>query len=134
MGFSIDQFNQMQARLSKKPQPSSELVEREIPLHNQIIEWCNSQFPRVKYIRARSDKKSTIGVGVCDFTLFLPKGVVLCVECKSKTGKLSVEQLAFALEMGRLEHKVHLVTNFDEFLELCHTAKKNAGVNQAGNG
>jgi hypothetical protein len=35
-------------------------VSREIPLHNRIMEHCDKQWPKWKYIRARSDQPSTI--------------------------------------------------------------------------
>jgi hypothetical protein len=40
-------------------------------LHDEIIEWCNEQRPRVKYIHARMDRKSTINKGANDF-YFIP--------------------------------------------------------------
>lgn len=101
--------------------PSVDAVDKEIPLHEQIMKHCDSQFPRWKYIRARSDKESTIGVGAQDFTIFLPGRKLLCVECKAKNGKLSEYQRIWIKEMEMLDHPVHLVFNFDEFLNLTQT-------------
>lgn len=99
-----------------KPQ-CGEAVEREIPLHNKIIKWLDSQSPRWKYIRARPDMKSTIAVGSNDFTIFAPMGRTICIEVKARGGKLSNDQLAWAKEMSMLGHTVHTVWSFEEFLD-----------------
>jgi len=98
-------------------------VDLEIPLHNKILEYCDSQWPRWKYIHANPSTKSTIGVGVHDITIFMTGNFdkqprVLCVECKTRTGKLSVEQLAWDYEMQLVGFKVHVIRSFEEFLKL----------------
>ena len=93
----------------------------EMPLHDKIMAHCAAQFPRWLYIRARSDMASTIAVGAQDFTIFLPGGRVLCVECKSATGKCSPEQAGWHFEMQRLGHQVYVVRSFGEFLECLQT-------------
>jgi hypothetical protein len=40
------------------------------------------------------------------------------VECKVKDGKLSQEQLIFISWLEKLGHVVHVVTSFQQFLEL----------------
>ena len=92
-------------------------VEREIELHKQIMAWCDAQWPRWKYIRARSDQPSTIAVGCQDFTIFGP-GKVLCVECKRAGAKQDHEQLCWATEMRMLGHTVFVVHSMEEFLKL----------------
>ena len=89
----------------------------EMPLHDKIMAHCTAQFPRWLYIRARSDMASTIAVGAQDFTIFMPGGRVLCVECKSATGKCSPEQAGWHREMQRLGHQVYIVRSWGEFLE-----------------
>lgn len=117
VSISNFQYLQMLARSPKLRQPKPENpVKREGDLHDQIINWCDSQWPRVKYIHARMDRRSTIAVGAADFILFLSMGRVLCAECKTKTGKLSAEQSAWAKEMEMLGHAVHVVRSFEEFL------------------
>lgn len=99
-----------------KPQ-CGEAVEREIPLHNEIMKWLDSQYPRWRYIRARSDRESTIAVGAQDFTIFAPVGRTICIECKAKGGKLSTDQRTWHKEMEMLGHTVHTVWSFEEFLQ-----------------
>lgn len=85
-------------------------------LHAQIVEWCGKQWPPVKFIQARADKKSTIAVGACDFVLFLPAGRTVLVECKAKNGKLSKEQAIWAKELEMLGHTVYLVRSMADVL------------------
>lgn len=102
-----------------QPVEHSSSVDREIQgLHIPIIEWCNKQWPRVKYIHARTDIPSGITVGCQDFTLFLPGGRVLCIECKRGDGKMSADQLAWKKEMEMLGHAVYVIRSMAEFYEL----------------
>ena len=99
--------------------PPEPPVDREIKgLHLPIIDWCNAQWPRVKYIHARTDIPSGIAEGAQDFTLFLPGGRTLCIECKAKDGKLSDEQRIWAKEMDMQGHTVHIVRSMAEFIAL----------------
>lgn len=107
-------------------------VEKEIPLHDEIIKFCRSQFPPWKYIHARTDKKATISVGANDFTIFLPFGGLLCVECKNATGKLTPSQLVWQKEMQMIGHEVHTIRSFNEFKTLCLTVKKKSEPSEAG--
>jgi len=120
MGIPHHQFVEMAARLARNDKRHAvvpaDAPAREMALHEQIMRHCESQWPKWKYIRARSDRQSTIAEGAQDFTIFLPAGRVLLVECKSKTGKLSPAQRDWAHEMSLLGHTVHEVRSFDEFL------------------
>lgn len=121
MRLTEAQYRDILLRQNRNPAriPAAQAVDAEMPLHEDIMRYCDRQWPKWKYIRARSDRRSTIAVGANDFTIFLPHGRVLCIECKSKTGKLSNEQRAWAFEMEKLGHRVHVVQSMDEFLEAC---------------
>lgn len=93
-------------------------VDRESKLHEQIIEHCNKQWPRWKYRHARMDRATTEEKGVEDFTIFMPNGKTLHVECKKRDGKLDEDQRNWQHELGRLGHAVHVVRSFEEFLAL----------------
>lgn len=99
-------------------------VDRERDLHDKVAAWCDSQHPRVKYITARTDQKSTIAVGCQDYTIFLPGGRTACFELKAKGGKLSPEQLSWHKEMEMLGHKVQTVWSYEEFLILIKPKMK----------
>ena len=120
MGITPFQYRQMIGRLGASAEAGTtrEAVESEGGLHDEIIKWCLGQWPRCKYIHSRMDRRPTIEAGTADFIIFLPKGRVICVECKTRTGKQSKEQLVWAAEMKQLDHKVHVVRSFEDFLKL----------------
>ncbi len=90
-------------------------VDRERDLHEEIIRWCDSQWPRVKFVHSRMDRPTGMESGIADFILFLPSGRTICVEAKAKGGKLSNEQMAWHKEMAMLGHHVLVVYSIEEF-------------------
>lgn len=122
MSISQFQYRQMLERAGRaslrSPRPPEGATQRELPLHDDIIKHCLSQHPRWKYIHANPAARSTIAKGAQDFTIFLPHGRTLCIECKAKDGKLSPDQLAWRLEMEMLGHTVHVIQSMGEFLKL----------------
>jgi len=62
-------------------------------------------------------------LGEPDFTIVASEGRVFLVECKTKTGKLSIEQLALAKQAACLGHTIHVVRSFVEFIELVDRQK-----------
>jgi hypothetical protein len=85
-------------------------------LHRPIIEECKRR--GWKYVYSNPTKPTTIGEGVCDFIIYADGGRMFHVECKSRKGKLSVEQLAFICWIEKLGHKAHVVTGMSEFMEI----------------
>ena len=77
MGIPLSQFMEMELRMkrgskslqSATPTEPANSSQPERVLHDKIISYCNLQWPRWKFIHARTDQPSTIGVGVCDFTI-----------------------------------------------------------------
>lgn len=132
MAFSEQDLIAMQERLNrgkKTPTPPPEVlptkaeryaVSDELQLHDEIISYCNKQFPRWKYIHANPSQKSCIAVGAQDFTLFMPGGKLLCIECKAKGGKWSIEQMAWRKEMEMLGHTVVEIVSMQEFFKLIN--------------
>jgi len=116
--FSHSDWLAHEAKQAKaKPSPS-DAAPRETGkggLHEQIMDYCNAQWPRWKFIHSRTDQKSTVEVGAPDFVLFLPGGRTVLIECKAKGGKLSNEQLAWAKELSLLGHYVEVVFSLEEF-------------------
>ncbi|PYS99935.1 MAG: hypothetical protein DMF63_09355 [Acidobacteria bacterium] len=56
-------------------------------------------------------------VGEPDFCIAADDGRVFWVEAKTKTGKLSLEQLAAHAWLRRLGQSVYVVRNFGEFIQ-----------------
>jgi hypothetical protein len=114
------QFQQMMARLHGKRawEPVPDAVSREVEdLHEPIIRWCMSQIPMVPFIHARTDQKSTIGVGAPDFVIFY-RGNAILAECKTATGKVRPEQLGWHMAAEFQGFKVHIVRSMTQFYEI----------------
>jgi hypothetical protein len=117
------QFEQMQARLGR---PAT-IAERpatiagqplEKKLHRDIIDHCDKQWPRWKYIHSRTDKPTRNEPGVPDFVIALPQGRTLYVEAKRPGQKPSLAQLGWHAEMAKLGHTVYVVHDLKEFLSV----------------
>jgi hypothetical protein len=85
-------------------------------LHAKIIAECKRR--GWMYVHCATDRPTTYAAGICDFIIYADNGRVLNVECKSATGKLSIEQLSFKTWLEKLGHTVHVVRSFREFLEI----------------
>jgi hypothetical protein len=116
MPISSFQYQQMLARTSpRRFKPNEEAVEDESPLHANIIDHCKNKGWR--FIHSRMDRRSTVGNGVCDFIIAADTGRVFWIECKSKSGKLTMEQTVFIAWLSKLGHTVSVVTSMAEFKE-----------------
>jgi len=113
----------MVARLEKNPSRESlppDAVTDEIEgLHYPIIKWCKEQVPAVPYIWSRPDKAATIGRGAPDFTIFY-KGRCLLIECKSKTGTVSTDQIVWKIRAADQSFTVHVIRSMSEFFALVN--------------
>lgn len=67
---------------------------REKEMHEQFASWLNRSGYWKKYIHARMDKKTGIGKGVFDFTIW-DAGKIAFVEFKTEHGRLRPEQRDF---------------------------------------
>ena len=88
----------------------------ESELHYAIISNCKAN--GWIYFHGSMAHKAIRTVGEPDFTLLLPAGRVLFIECKTRTGKLSPEQLGLSLWAEKLGHKIHVVRSMEEFKAL----------------
>lgn len=119
MGISHSEYLEIQRRLERKPTVVHlTSCDRERELHADIINFCNSQWPRWKYRHARMDKATTEEEGVEDFTIFAPNGRTFHFECKASKAKLSDKQRDWRFEMARLGHEVHLIYSMSDFLDV----------------
>jgi hypothetical protein len=118
------EFLQMAARTAPKVRqglPPDDAVDRERDLHEQIETDCIRR--GWAYVHSRMDKPSRVGVGVCDWVVFASGGRTLCVECKSRTGKLRPSQLIFKVQCEMHGHTVHVIQGFSEWLAIAEENK-----------
>ena len=64
---------------------------------------------------------TTTATGAPDFVIFADAGRVFAVECKTRTGKQTPEQIGFQMMIERNGHRYQLVRSMAEFLNLVKT-------------
>jgi hypothetical protein len=97
-------------------------VEKEADLHNEILAECRRRGWIA--VHSRMDLPTTTSVGTADFIIFIDGGKTLAVECKAKSGKLSMEQLSTSAWLSKLGHTLHIVRSFPEFLSICQPVSR----------
>ena len=118
MRWTPDQVAAYEARFSNKPKqakPEGPTVpEKEI--HRLILLECNRRgFLALHGSMAHRTHRTA---GEPDLTILMPGGRVLFVEAKTRSGRISEEQEAFARRAELLGHTVHIVRSFEEFIQL----------------
>ena len=96
------------------PPDDAEAVEAD--LHDKIEAECRRR--GWVTIHSRMDVPTTTACGVCDFVIFAESGLVINIECKSRSGKLSLNQNAFIAAMRKNGHTVHVISSLREFFEI----------------
>ena len=117
MSISTVQFREMLARTNRnKAREHLSPVESESDLQNDI----ESALKRLMwpYVRCRMDKATTFTVpGVPDFIIAAPNGKTIWIECKTRTGKTTMEQDGFGAWLKRNNHHYAVVRSMVEFLD-----------------
>lgn len=88
-------------------------------LHNQIIRYLNNE--RILFFHGSMAHKAMRTLGETDFIIALPSGVTLWLECKTKTGKLSPEQVIVRHRLLHAGHSYSIVRSYNDFLNALHT-------------
>lgn len=111
----VNAYNSRQL-ISKGGKPFSQPVTREANLHQDILDECK----RRGWIALHGRMAEATGrtLGEFDFTILADNGRVFLVECKTKTGKLSSEQLGIHAWSIKLGHQPFTVRSFEEFLDV----------------
>lgn len=87
-------------------------VTDESELHDEIIEYCKDR--RWIYFHGSMAHATKRTKGEPDFIILADRRVFF-IECKSKTGKPSTEQLGVIQWAATLGHTIHVVTSMDQF-------------------
>ena len=117
------QFIEMLARTERnKVRELGQIVPdsgREEKLHEKILNECRSRGWIALYGSTAHKTHRTLGEP--DLIILRDGAQLLMVECKSKTGKLTREQIGFAAWASHLGFTVFTIRSFSEFLKLLHT-------------
>jgi len=131
MGISHSEFMEMQRRtetargVNQIVVAPEQAATREVGkggLQQQILDYCDKQWPKWPVRCPRSDKPTTDKVGVNDMVIYAPNGRVLNIECKAKGNKPTQEQLQWAAQLKMTGHTVYFVWSFQEFLVIAATS------------
>ena len=125
MSITRFQLEQMQARLGRPTVPDAPPLEK--ALHRKIMDHCDKQWPRWKYVRSRMDKPTGQEIGVADFIIFMPCMRVLLVEAKRPGQKPTLAQSGWHAELAKLGFTVDVVHDMKEFLLAVEAAKNRVG-------
>lgn len=112
------QYHEMLARTSRNNLRDGTPVEgvesgKEIKeLHEPTMEYLKHN--HLPYIHANPCEASGINPGAPDFIIF-KGGKVILIEYKTRTGKMSIVQLAWKLLAEREGFEVHVLRSMDEF-------------------
>ena len=99
-----------------RPEHSSGPTGSERDLQNEIIKCClSNQWP---VFRGSMAHRTFRNVGEPDFHIIIPWNQHLMIECKSRKGKLTTEQLGVRMQLEMVGCPVHVVRSLSEFLEL----------------
>lgn len=117
--WTLQQVLLHNAKIEKGRNPDAEIDEQgvssESQLHLDIMDHCRKN--DIPFLHGSMAHATHRTLGEPDFTLILPFRVVF-IECKSKTGKLSTEQIALAAWFQKKGHTIHVVRSMGDFLKV----------------
>jgi hypothetical protein len=117
MNLTLAQYLAHEARMKAgKNEPAGAGCDDESKLHDAIIDECKRR--GWIYLHGSMAHRAMRTPGEPDFTILADGGQVVFCECKSKTGKLSSEQLGLKLWAKKNGHTIHTIRSFREFLEV----------------
>jgi hypothetical protein len=106
----------LSAHETSQPAVASPAAQRERDLHAAILDDCARRGWLA--FHGSTAHRTYRTVGEPDFVILRDDGRTLLIECKSRVGKLTSEQLATQAWAAKLGHTVHVVRSMGEFLEV----------------
>ncbi len=104
-----------ESRNAKQPEAQGG-CDDESELQKEIITYCTKEGWVVFY--SSMVHRTTRRAGEPDLEIYADGSRHWIVECKTRTGKLSPEQLGIKMWLEKLGHTVHVVRSMAEFMEL----------------
>ncbi len=95
---------------------NSPSVNRESDLHADIFNECRRR-GWIAFHGSMSERTHR-NAGEPDFIILTDDKRALLVECKTKTGKLSIAQQGMVAHAAKLGHTIHVVRSMEDFLKL----------------
>ena len=108
-----------EAKMSAKKITAGEIPAfegRESELHDKIILYCRNR--RWLCFHGSTAHRAMRTAGEPDFHIYGTEGRYWMIECKTKTGKLSPEQLAIKMMAEMNQNPYYVVRSYEEFLKV----------------
>jgi hypothetical protein len=120
MGWTTSDLIALQARKLAKASPcaTNEGCNDESELHEQIRQECLHRGWMA--FHGSMAHRAYRTPGEPDYVICCHEGKLLMIECKTRVGKLSTEQLGVAAWAAKLGHQVHTVRSYEEFLNVAN--------------
>jgi hypothetical protein len=112
--FELEQYQRRTSAKASAIQVANDAVDDESTLHADILRECKARGWLCLHGSMAHRTRRTPGEP--DFTIFADCGRVFVVECKSKSGKLTPEQLGVQAWLRKLGHDMHVVCSGEQFL------------------
>jgi hypothetical protein len=117
----FDSYNERRMAESavRRPVPTeAQTTPNEKDLHNKILDYCRvRQWIVFHGSMAHATHRTP---GEPDFIILCPRGVTFLIECKSRSGKLTTDQLGIMAWAEKLQHTIHIIRSYTEFLDLLN--------------
>ncbi len=115
--ISTTDFHRMQARTMRHQIVSGgDGVTDESKLHAEILDECNRRGWLV--FHGSMAHRTYRTPGEPDFIVLADGGATILVEAKTRTGKLSTDQLGIMAWAKKLDHTIHVVRSLEQFKQL----------------
>lgn len=111
---------EIELRLARNRKPvvkesfTTDACDDESELHGQIKEWL--KLKGWIGFHGSMAHRSHRTIGEPDWVILADGGQMFLIECKTKKGKLTVEQAGIQAWCEKLGHRYHVVRSFQEFL------------------
>lgn len=106
---------------TKKQEQAHEGCDDEAFLHRQVTEHCRAKGWLA--FHGSMAHKTFRTPGEPDYVILLPQSKTLLIECKTRVGKLSIDQLGIQAWAEKLGHCVHVVRSYEDFLSILRDMK-----------
>lgn len=127
MSIKFDQINDLRLRqrieqsLAAAEHPIRAQVDAaplksESDLDEKVDDYCRAK--GWYFIRARTDRRSTVAVGTPDYSIAAHGGRMLFLELKRQGGKATLAQQAAIAQLRKLGHQAYVVDNLEDALRL----------------
>lgn len=120
--WSIADAELHNSRVTKKALPESwgrlpgDRPKHERDLHSQIFDECRRR-GWIAFHGSMSERTHR-NLGEPDFIILTDDKRALLVECKSRDGKLTIEQQAMIAHAKKLGHTIHVVRSMEDFFKI----------------